>query len=48
MSRYDTIVSSGAGEDLVDSYRELVMEGAGDFELAELLGNKIYEVEGDE
>lgn len=49
MSRYDTLVSSGAWEDLVEQYRALVMEGdASDFTLAELLRNKIYEVEGDE
>lgn len=46
MTRWDTAVSAGAWEDLVRKYRELGGADAGDFELAELLRNKILEVEG--
>ena len=47
MTRWDAAVSSGAWNDLVKQYRELGGEEAEDFELAELLRNKIREVEGD-
>jgi hypothetical protein len=47
MSRYDALVSSGAWDDLVKGFVALVESGeASDFTLAELLRNKIYEVEG--
>jgi hypothetical protein len=44
---WDTAVSVGAWNDLVKQYRELGGEGGDDFELAELLRNKIAEVEGE-
>lgn len=47
MSRWDTAVSSGAWDDLVARYRELGGEEASDFDLAELLRQKIAEVEGE-
>jgi hypothetical protein len=42
---WDAAVSAGAWNDLVRQYRELGGEEAGDLELAELLRNKISEVE---
>lgn len=48
MTRWDTAVSSGAWQDLVRQYREAVNDGRDDdFTLAELLRNKIWEVEGE-
>lgn len=47
MTRWDAAVSSGAWEDLVKRYRELGGAEAEDFELAELLRQKIEEVEGE-
>jgi len=47
MSRWDTAVSAGAWSDLVVRYRALGGEDADDFDLAELLRNKIQEVEGE-
>jgi hypothetical protein len=50
VSRWDSAVSSAAWEELVATARTLgdAEEGhpAEDFELAELVRNKIYEVEG--
>jgi hypothetical protein len=47
MTRWDSAVSSGAWADLVARYRALGGEDADDFELAELLRQKIREVEGE-
>ena len=46
MTRWDAAVSSAAWNDLVKQYRELGGEEASDFELAELLRQKMTEVEG--
>lgn len=46
MSRWDSMVSAGAWDDLRDQYAELGGEEATDFELAELLRRKMGEVEG--
>lgn len=43
---WNSIVSTGAWDDLVARYKELGGEEANDFELAELLRTKISEVEG--
>jgi hypothetical protein len=45
-TRWDTAVSAGAWKDLVNRYRELGGEDADDFDLAELLRQKMNEVEG--
>lgn len=47
MPRWDAAVSSGAWDDLVRRYRELGGADAGDFDLAELLRQKVEEVEGE-
>jgi hypothetical protein len=44
---WDQAVSAGAWNDLVERYRLLGGESAEDFELAELLRNKVQEVEGE-
>ena len=46
MSRWDTLVSSGAWEDLRREYREAGGEDADDHTLAEILRLKMIEVEG--
>jgi hypothetical protein len=47
VTRWDAAVSSGAWSDLVNRYRELGGAEASDFELAELLRQKMEEVEGE-
>jgi hypothetical protein len=47
VSRWDSAVSSEAWNDLVKRYRELGGEESDDFDLAELLRQKISEVEGE-
>jgi hypothetical protein len=47
MARWDSVVSAGAWDDLVKQYKEAGGEEAGDFDLAELLRQKIREVEGE-
>jgi hypothetical protein len=47
VSRWDSAVSAGAWSDLVARYREAGGEEASDFELAELLRQKVAEVEGE-
>lgn len=46
MARWDTTISAGAWDDLKARYRELGGEEASDFDLAELLRQKMNEVEG--
>lgn len=46
MSRFDSIVSAGAWEDLRDQYEEAGGEDASDHQLAEILRQKMIEVEG--
>lgn len=48
MSRWDSMVSSGAWDRLVSDYRDAGGESADDFTLAELLRNHVREVEGDD
>lgn len=47
MSRWDSAVSVEAWNDLVARYRDAGGEKASDFELAELLRQKVTEVEGE-
>lgn len=44
---WDSIVSAGAWNDLVKRYREAGGEEADDFNLAEMLRQKMSEVEGE-
>lgn len=46
MSRWDTLISSGAWEDLAKQYKEAGGENADDNTLAEILRRKMIEVEG--
>jgi len=46
MGRYDSIVSAGAWDDLVEQYNEAGGEKADDYDLAEILRRKMFEVEG--
>jgi hypothetical protein len=47
VTRWDSAVSAGAWNDLVKRYREAGGAEASDFELAEILRQKMEEVEGD-
>jgi hypothetical protein len=47
MTRWDSAVSAGAWNDLVKQYKEVGGEEADDFDLAELLRQKVREVEGE-
>lgn len=47
MTRWDSAVSAGAWDDLVERYKALGGETADDFDLAELLRQKVTEVEGE-
>jgi hypothetical protein len=47
VSRWDTTISAAAWNDLVARYRDVGGEKASDFELAELLRQKVTEVEGE-
>jgi hypothetical protein len=47
VTRWDTAVSAEAWNDLVKRYREAGGEEGSDFELAELLRQKVQEVEGE-
>jgi hypothetical protein len=46
MSRWDSIISSAAWDDIVAQYRETGGEDADDHALAEILRLKMIEVEG--
>jgi len=47
VTRWDTAVSAGAWSDLVKQYREAGGAEADDHELAEVLRQKMQEVEGE-
>lgn len=43
---WDSAISAGAWNDLRDQYEQVGGEGASDFQLAEILRQKMHEVEG--